>query len=63
MNPSSDPKRVQAALRFLAELEAVTAAATAVRPPADELAPRRRRVERFRSRVTGIHQERRVKAL
>jgi hypothetical protein len=62
MNPSSDPKRIIGALRFLAELEAATAAPAAVRPPVDELARRRRRLERVR-RPAGAHEERRVKAL
>ncbi|HTW85006.1 MAG TPA: hypothetical protein VMD91_13110 [Candidatus Sulfotelmatobacter sp.] len=61
MNPSSDPQRIAGALRFLAELEALTGA-VASRPPADELALRRRRLERVR-RPTGNHEERHVKAL
>ncbi|MGD1066676.1 MAG: hypothetical protein ABR975_07650 [Vulcanimicrobiaceae bacterium] len=61
MNPSSDPQRVIGALRFLAELEAL-AAAVAPRSPADELAPRRRRLERVRRRPAG-NEERHVKAL
>jgi hypothetical protein len=61
MNPS-DPQRIVGALRFLAELEAATAAAIAARPPADELAPRRWRLERIQRAATS-RQERRVKAL